>query len=356
MKPKTAVAVSGGVDSLTAAYLLKQQGHDVFGIHFLTGYDTPAANKGNRSRSSSDIVAAISRQLDIPVQIIDCARQFKKNVVDYFHRTYLQGLTPNPCLKCNLSIKFGTVLDFALKLGASRLATGHYARLNLDARGRFHLLRADDRTKDQSYFLAFLSPSQIARACFPLGRMEKNRVKCLARDKGLTPVISKESQDICFIDRQTPYGEFIKKQPGFKSRPGAVVTIRGEVIGEHNGLHLFTVGQRRGINCPAAEPYYVLRLDVKSNRLIVGCRTDLFTSECTVSRVNWLCPVPSSPLKVHTQLRYRHNAAPSELVPLNKTTVLVKFDSRQPSVTPGQGAVFFRNLEVLGGGFIDPAN
>lgn len=354
MKSRIAIAVSGGIDSLTAAYLLKEQGHDVFGIHFLTGHNGPPVKKGDPPPQNSNLSDAISRQLDIPVEIIDCTAPFKKHVVDYFTRTYLQGLTPNPCLVCNPLIKFGTVLDHALKSGATRLATGHYARLRSDARGRSRLLRADDPDKDQSYFLGFLSPPQIARACFPLGRLKKEQVIRLAGEKGLQAVVSKESQDICFIDRQTSYGDFIKNRPEFKSKPGPIETVNGEEIGEHQGLHLFTVGQRRGINCPAAEPYYVLRLDVQRNRLIVGFKKDRFATECTVSHVNWLCPKQTSPFNAHTQLRYRHTAVSSKLIPLNNEAVLVKFQRAQTSVTPGQGAVFFRDQEVLGAGFIDP--
>ena len=252
---------------------------------------------------------------------------------------------------CNPSIKFGTVVDFAKKIGASRLATGHYARVIEDRQGKFHLLKGLDASKDQSYFLARLTQKQLAKAIFPLGNMTKKDVKKLAAQKGLFPVTQHESQDICFIKGGT-YGEFLARESRLKSEPGFIEDSDGNILGRHNGLHLFTIGQRRGINCPASEPYYVLRIDKKRNRLIVGFKKNLSASTCRVNNLNWINPTPLLPLPVDTRVRYRHQAAPSIVTPRSRNSVVVKFDQPQSAITPGQGAVFYRGEEVLGAGWI----
>jgi len=366
MKQLTAIAVSGGIDSLVAAYLLKKQGHDVIGIHFFTGYETLGYSPNKKTASvnpdasiistarkeASNIASYISNQLRMRVELIDCSIEFKKTVVDYFTRTYQGGRTPNPCLVCNPSIKFGTVLSFARKLGASHLATGHYARIARDGSGRLHLLKGLDRKKDQSYFLALMTQSKLTSACFPLGDMTKSEVRNLAHSKGLHPGKSNESQDICFIKGNT-YGGFLSCQSGFQPKPGLIENVNGNLLGEHRGLHLFTIGQRRGINCPAAEPYYVVKIDRANNRLVVGFKKDLLSSECKIVKINWINQKPTTPIRVHTRVRYRHTAAPSTLFPVDENTAIVKFKSPQSAVTPGQGAVFYRDDEVLGGGWID---
>ena len=365
MKQKIAIAVSGGIDSLFSAYLLKKEGYNVIGIHFLTGYETEPVCRNNRKLSSStdtklfssnkkvtpDKISEIENQIGIKVKIKDCSNEFKNEVVDYFTRTYLTGNTPNPCLVCNPLIKFGTILDFAHKLGATRLATGHYARIEKDSEGRYHLFRGIDLRKDQSYFLAFLTQEQLAGSCFPLGNLTKSEVKKLAHEIGLKPVVKKESQDVCFIKGNT-YGEFLLQQPGFKAEPGLIQDIKGNIIGKHRGLHLFTIGQRRGINCPASEPYYVVSIDIEKNRLVVGFKKDLLSSECKVDNINWINQEPVYPIEVKTRVRYRSKAVSSTLIPESKHNAVVKFKDPQSAITPGQGAVFYLNDEVLGGGWI----
>ncbi len=371
MKPLVAVALSGGIDSLFAAYILKEQGYKIVGIHFINGYesfslprkhrfhiynDTDDVLNKKRLSNAENIVSykitSIEKQLGIVVKVIESTIAFKKNVVDYFIQTYKSGKTPNPCLICNQSIKFGTVLDFALELGASCLATGHYARVIKDSKGIFHLLRGSDPYKDQSYFLALLSQKQLSMVCFPLGGMTKQLAAKIAADKGLAPVLHGESQDICFINGKT-YSEFLLQQPGFESKPGPILDVSGNTVGRHKGLHLFTIGQRRGINCPGPEPYYVVSMDRNLNRLIVGSKKDLLADECTVVQINWINQQPASPLEVFTRVRYRHKAVESTLFPISRYTAVIRFKVPQSAVTPGQGAVFYLGDEVIGGGWID---
>ena len=358
---KVAVALSGGVDSLVAAFLLKQQGHNVVGIHFITGYESeehtlPSCAAGFIEKDfKSYKISSIADQLEISLEIIDCRNEFRKLVVDYFTKSYKHGDTPNPCLVCNQKIKFGIILNYAQKLGASQLATGHYAQIVKESSVKYRLLKGNDPRKDQSYFLAFLSRNQLQNACFPLGGMEKTDVKKLANENGFTPVTENESQDICFIKGQT-YSHFLENQPGFTSEPGCIEDVNGNVIGNHNGLHMFTTGQRRGINCPAEQPFYVIRKDVRQNRLIVGTKDNLQATSCRVSGINWINDVPETEVNVSTKVRYQHQPAPSRLIPESRSNALIEFDHPQFALTPGQGAVFYINNEVIGGGWIESSD
>ena len=360
---KIAILLSGGVDSLVAAQLLKEQGIEIFGIHFITGYEKSFQGTDTASTDFSDkqisdhseivsgIVSPLSRQLDIPIKILDCSHEFQTRVVDYFIQTYCKGMTPSPCMVCNPSIKFNTALSYAKEMGASHLATGHYACTQKDKFGTYHLFKGKDFQKDQSYFLARLYQKALAAAVFPLCNMTKADTIELAKSKGLRPVVGEESQDICFI-KDDHYGEFLKAQPGFNARPGIIEDVHGKVIGEHTGLHGFTIGQRKGINCPAAEPYYVIKIDMQKNKLIVGFKQDGYSQECFVENINWILHAPDSPIHADTRIRYRHQAAPSELIPKDDQSVIVKFETPQNAVTPGQAAVFYDGDEVLGSGWI----
>jgi len=363
MTPTIAVAMSGGVDSTVAAYLLKQQGYPVFGIHFITGYETPlpertaTGNPGKGDHADSGApphlihIRRLAERIDIPLCMADVRSEFKTSVVDYFVRTYRSGMTPNPCMICNPTIKFGTVLSACRKLGATHIATGHYAGIVRDTEGRFHLMRGRDPDKEQSYFLAMLSQKQMARIRFPLAMMTKSEVRSIARKTGLADLVRTESQDVCFIQKGG-YGQFLNRHQWIRSRPGDIVDMSGRKIGEHHGLHLFTVGQRRGIHCPAEKPYYVVRIDTLSNRLVVGRKKDLFTAECRVGETHWTVSAPASPISVHTRVRYRHAASPSTVYPAEARTAVIRFERPEAAITPGQCAVFYREDEVLGGGWI----
>ncbi|MEJ2155856.1 MAG: tRNA 2-thiouridine(34) synthase MnmA [Desulfobacteraceae bacterium] len=361
MTETIAIALSGGIDSLMTAALLKDQGHKLFGIHFLTGFEKIEGKQPSKQLAADDFQRAESKtrrhlspmmeQLDIPLHIIDLRNEFKRQVVDYFVGAYRAGKTPNPCQKCNPSIKFGLLYEAAKRHGATRMATGHYARLKPAADGRMRLLRGVDPNKDQSYFLARLRQDQLRRSLFPLGDYTKDQTRQMARNRGFQPAARQESQDICFIKTGT-YGAFLKQQTGFIAKPGPIVDLDGNHLGTHNGLYLFTVGQRRGINCPSSEPYYVVRLDVAQNRLVVGRKADLAAQSFTAEGINWIIPKPASPIHIWVRVRYRHQAVPATLTPIGKDGAEVRFDTSQPAVTPGQGAVFYQEDEVLGGGWI----
>ncbi len=351
MKPTVAVAVSGGVDSMMAACLLKEQGHHVIGIHFVSGYESDAVFTPAHADSESHRITEIGQQLGISIELLDCRIAFKQQVVDYFIQTYFDGRTPNPCMVCNPLIKFGAVLSFDRELGAEKLATGHYARAQKGTTGTYHLMKGIDPRKDQSYFLARLNQSQLAKATFPMGDWLKSDIKEEARRRGLRPVTKSESQDVCFI-RDESYNEFLQKHGDHIPSSGPIVDLKGNVIGSHNGLHQFTIGQRRGINCPAPEPYYVVRIDPANNRLVVGSKSDLLATSCKVIDINWVNQAPAEPITVLTRVRYRHKEAASKLYPVDEHTADIRFESTIESITPGQGAVFYQGDEVLGGGFI----
>jgi tRNA-specific 2-thiouridylase len=345
MNSTIAVAVSGGVDSLVAAHLLKQTAPKVVAVHFRTGFE---AEPPDRTQAR---IQTIGEQLDLPLHVLDLSADFRRDVVDYFTATYLAGQTPNPCVVCNPAIKFGVLLRRAQELGAASLATGHYAGVRRDPSGRYRLFKGADGRKDQSYFLARLTQAQLASARFPLAALTKDAVRDIAANAGLAPVHSGESQDVCFI-RTGAYPQFIAERTGRPAEAGLIETTDGRIVGRHPGLHAFTVGQRRGINCPAAEPYYVVRLDRERNSLVVGRRNEILAERCRVVQINWIAPPPAADLRVLARVRYRTPETPATVVPIDADSAWLRFDAPQPAVTPGQAAVFYDGGEVLGGGFI----
>lgn len=387
MKKRVAIAISGGVDSLVAASLLKQEYPDLFGIHFITGYGTDengnenqpedidnlskkldirCAGKNLGAKKEADL-KNLQKQLDIPIYCVDLQDVFEKEVVSYFMETYQCGKTPNPCLICNKKIKFGALYTAARNLGADLLATGHYAKIDFsesnssDRSPEVMLLKGTDMVKDQSYFLSMLSIEQLRHAIFPLGDLTKQEVIAIAAAKGLVPTEKKESQDICFI-HENSFADFITSKCKMPFLPGEIVNTDNKVVGTHKGVHRYTVGQRRGLNCPGPAPYYVKTIDMEQNRIIVGFKHELFKKECLVKDLNWLCDndrLLTESLKVTTRIRYSHKGAPSTVISSNNTDFLnsaeyvkVIFDEPQLAVTPGQGAVFYHDNKVLGSGLI----
>jgi tRNA-specific 2-thiouridylase len=348
MASRTAIALSGGIDSAVAALRLKAAGEEIFAIHFLTGFENPVFF----TQQERDL-RHLADRIGIALEIVDCREAFRHHIVDEFVESYRLGRTPNPCVRCNASIKFGLVLAHARSLGARRLATGHYVRLESDSEGRYHLCKGADPGKDQSYFLARLTQDQLRQAVFPLGAFTKARVQRLAAEAGLMVRPPRESQDVCFI-AQGDYVAFLRGPGGIEERDGPIVDVSGRELGRHRGLHAFTIGQRRGIDCPGPVPYYVVRLDSAGNRLVVGTRSDLMASGCRVSAVHWIQPPSGAvPFQVDVRLRYRSPPQPARVILEDGSKATVFFDSPQAAVTPGQCAVFYRGEEVLGSGWIE---
>lgn len=339
---KIALAVSGGVDSLVATCLLKSAGHTVKGFHFLTGFEFNCAENIIK-------IKTLYAQLDVDLEVIDFTQSFQNKVVDYFVNAYRHGRTPNPCMICNHAIKFGLLLELARARGFARLATGHYARL-AEHYHEIRLLKGLDKTKDQSYFLALLSQEQLSRVLFPLGDMQKNTVRELARKFGVEPIHKDESQDICFI--RGDYTDFLVNRMGFTPSKGPVIKQDGTVIGEHHGLFNFTVGQRRGINIPAAEPYYVLALRPATNTIVAGFAHELGTRRFFVEDVNWQTKSPQASFRSRIKVRYRSAEIPCLVTPLTGQRLQIELDEACKAISPGQGAVLYDDEKIICGGFI----
>jgi tRNA-uridine 2-sulfurtransferase len=361
-----AIAMSGGVDSSTVAAVLQEQGRPVVGLTMqlwnqrrlpeLQG-DGP---KQHRCCSLDDVYDAkrVAQHLNFPHYVVNFERQFEERVVRPFVDQYLAGRTPIACTNCNTDVKFEPLLRMARQIGAERLATGHYARIRKNKQtGRWELLRARDESKDQSYFLWGLSQEQLSRSEFPLGELSKEEVRALARRTNLPVAEKPESMELCFVPNGN-YVQFIQSYSrdagiALSSGEGEIVSEDGAVVGHHNGVHNFTIGQRKGLGFAAGKPLYVISLDAEKNRVVVGDDDSLRTASCEVTGVNWVsCENPEQPLRARVKIRHRHEPADATVQPLDEATARMTFDAPQRAITPGQGAVFYDGDRVLGGGWI----
>jgi tRNA-specific 2-thiouridylase len=360
-----AVAMSGGVDSSTVAALLVREGRSVVGLTMQLWNqrrlpELAVEGATGRCCSLDDVYDArrVAGQIGIPYYVVNFERQFEEQVVKPFVAEYLAGRTPIPCTLCNNYIKFDRFLEMADAVGAHQIATGHYARIRYDeALGRYQLLRAVDETKDQTYFLFGLTQAQLARTLFPLGEMTKPAVRELARSMDLAVAAKGDSQEICFVPNGD-YAAFMSaylKETGVavEETRGEIVTTGGQRLGEHAGVHHFTVGQRRGLGIAAPEPLYVIATEPLSQRVIVGGADELLRTRFFAREVNWISVPPiTAPVHAQVKIRNKHAAADATLYP-SGDRVEVEFDQPQRAVTPGQGAVFYQEDLVLGGGWIE---
>ena len=353
--PRVLLGMSGGVDSSVAAYLLKEQGYDVVGVTMKVWPQDCVSRAEDKCCGPQAVADArgIAHQLGIPHYVVDEAGEFERMVIDYFTSEYRAGRTPNPCVMCNEKLKFGSLLEKARALGASFIATGHYARLERGEGGPQRLLKAIDAQKDQSYFLFSLRQEQLDASLFPLGGLTKPEVRALAKKMGLKTHDKEDSQEICFVPGND-YTAFLKSHLGEREfHPGGIYFKDGRYLGEHAGIEFYTVGQRKGLGGGHGRPVYVIDIDAARQRVIVGDYDDLLQSECLLARTQWRGKVFTQPVEVMTKIRYNYPAIPARVHPLEGNRARLEFLEPQRSVSPGQAAVCYIGDEVLGGGWIE---
>lgn len=358
-KEKVVVAMSGGVDSSVAAALLLDRGYEVIGVTMNLFSLPPELCRSDGLRSccgwrSIEDANEVASKLGIPHLVVDFRPAFEKSVIRDFCAEYGRGRTPNPCIRCNQSIKFGLLLKRAARLGASWVATGHHSRI-VRGRGRplYHLKKGKDRAKDQSYFLYTLTQDQLARLLMPVGELTKEEVREEARKRNLRVASKPESQEVCFVPRGG-YPEFLGQRIPDAFKPGPIVDLDGRVLGEHRGIAHFTVGQRRGLRLSSPRPLYVVSIDPANQAVIVGPDEALWRSQFVAGEVNWVSGERlEKRIETRARIRYKHEEARATVDPFRPDKVLVTFSRPQRAVTPGQSVVFYQGDEVLGGGIID---
>lgn len=372
---RVVLAMSGGVDSSVAADLLLRAGHEVIGVFMRHGEESPAAacavpgtasgnslpivsgrldhKQGCCSASDAEDARRVADRLNIPFYALNLQREFGR-IIDYFVDEYTAGRTPNPCVMCNNWIKFGKLFDYADSVGAEFVATGHYARL--EARENDHatpaLLRGIDDAKDQSYVLFGIERRYLSRMLLPVGGFEKPHIRALAADIGLRVAEKRDSQEICFVT-SGKHDEFIRARRQPVDTSGEIVTTTGEVVGSHPGIERFTIGQRKGLGVAMGDPYYVVRIEPATRRVVIGEKQDLARSELSARRANWLVDPIAGEFRCYAQIRYNASARPATATILPDNRLQVTFDEPQHGVAPGQAVVLYDGDRVLGGGWIE---
>jgi tRNA-specific 2-thiouridylase len=362
--PLAVVAMSGGVDSSLAAFLLKQKGYQVVGISmklwdFKEMRGEPQPDGRCCSPEALNDARTVCQMMGIPHYVVDITDDFKREVVSNFVEEYIKGGTPNPCIICNTKIKWGSLWKKAESLGVSFISTGHYARIVYDERlKRFLLLKGVDPSRDQSYALWGLSQDDLSRTIFPLGELTKKQVRTLAKEHVLKVAETEESQEICFVT-DDDYPRFIKEWldhqgQGKEIQAGPIFNLKGEKIGEHKGIPYYTIGQRRGLRVAMGRPVYVVRIDAEKNAIYVGENEELFKSSFVVTNVNWIAfDNLDKEEDCEIKIRYQHIPQKGRISPLTEDQVMVKFNQPERAITPGQSAVFYQGEVVLGGGVIE---
>lgn len=356
MGKRVVVAMSGGVDSSVAAALLKEQGHDVIGLFMRTGaYAEDAERRAKTCCSVTDAVDAqrVADRLDIPFYVLDFEREFDR-IKDYFVQEYAAGRTPNPCVMCNIWLKFGRLWAYGKQAGADFVATGHYARIARGPDETLRVARAVDRGKDQSYVLFGLRPELLPHVLFPVGDLTKAAIREIALDRGLPVHDKPESQEICFVPDDDYLG-FVRQRRADHDTSGPIVDEHGQTVGTHSGIEGYTIGQRRGLGVAVGEPRYVIQIEPLTRTVSIGPRTALERTGLEAVRFNWQGPCPDGPQSCFAQIRARHQAVSATVEPLDAGRVRVMFGLPQPAVTPGQVVTLYQDNLVLGGGWIDRA-
>lgn len=356
-KKKVMVAMSGGVDSSVAAVILLEKGHDVIGVTMQIWQDREKEDAkyetGCCSLSVVEDARRVANKLSIPYYVLNFKDKFKEKVIDYFVNEYLEGRTPNPCIACNRHIKFDALLNKAVSMGIDYIATGHYARVDLDNNtGRYILKKAVNPKKDQSYVLYNLTQEQLSRTLFPVGEYSKDEVRKMAEKYELPVAQKPDSQEICFVE-DNDYGRFISDYTDFKPQPGYFVDTRGNILGKHKGIIHYTVGQRKGLGIAFGKPMYVVGIDAENNTVILGDENEVLSRTLIAGDLNFISiPAVDKEMRVNAKIRSTAKEAAAIIYPLEDGKVKVVFDSPQRAITPGQSVVFYDGDVVVGGGVI----
>lgn len=398
---RVVLAMSGGVDSSVAAHLLRQQGHEVIGVFMRHGERSPAAEgmeagspsdcrvpgspssgrdpllpavctdavpvgvdnlpvlvdrpdhkQGCCSASDAEDARRVADRLEIPFYALDMQQEFGR-IIDYFMDDYLRGRTPNPCVMCNNWLKFGRLFDYAKDIRAEFVATGHYAQLVPQSHGDVHLHRGVDTSKDQSYVLFGIRPDRLRQMMLPVGGFDKPRIRQFAAELGLRVANKRDSQEICFVTSGNHAGFIRERRPANDDRSGTIVTTDGTVVGQHQGIEAFTIGQRKGLGVALGEPYFVVRIEPETRQVVIGRRGELDRTELTATDTNWLVTPPSGSFRCHAQIRYQHRAQAATARIEQDGRLRIVFDQPCFGVAPGQAVVCYQDTQVLGGGWIE---
>ncbi|WP_251389473.1 tRNA 2-thiouridine(34) synthase MnmA [Mediterraneibacter agrestimuris] len=353
---KVVVGMSGGVDSSVAAYLLKEQGYDVIGVTMQIWQDEEQAvqeeNGGCCGLSAVDDARRVAAALDIPYYVMNFKESFKKNVIDYFIEEYLEGRTPNPCIACNRYVKWESLLQRSLAIGADYIATGHYARVVQLPNGRYTLQRSATLDKDQTYALYNLTQEQLKRTLMPAGAYSKNEIRAIAEKIGLRVASKPDSQDICFVP-DGDYASYIEIKTGEKMPEGNFVTLEGKVLGQHKGIIHYTVGQRKGLGLALGYPAFVLAIRPETNEVVIGTHAESMAESLRANQLNFMAVEDlTESMHVFVKIRYNHKGVWGTIEKTGEDELVCMFDEPQRAVTPGQAVVFYKDDYVLGGGTI----
>jgi len=350
-KKKVMLGMSGGVDSSVAAYLLQKEGYEVIGVTMQIWTDT-SHDDGCCSLSAVEDARRVANKLGISYYVFNMKEDFQKYVIEYFVKEYESGRTPNPCIACNRYVKFGSLLDKAKSMDIDYIATGHYAIIE-KSKDRYLLKKAVDDSKDQSYVLYNLTQEQLSKTLFPLGKYKKSEIREIAKELAFGVASKPDSQEICFVD-DNDYNNFIKSHSNSVSKIGEIVDTKGNVLGHHNGITKFTIGQRRGLGIALGKPMFVVDIDVGSNKVILGENEELFVKEIYAYDLNWISiDNLKKSLKIKAKIRYKAQEQDATVEPLENGKVKITFNEKQRAPTSGQSVVFYENDIVLGGGIIE---